>query len=129
MWRLQGLWAAMRRSTVEWGVMTRVGFATAPSGVVRPGAAAGAHMSVDDEPRRAGSMRARLLTAFAIVGLLVVGSAVAGLLVIRSSSSAVSDVARAGVPLQRANAQLRDAVTGCRRRPARATSSPVTAGC
>jgi cellulose synthase/poly-beta-1,6-N-acetylglucosamine synthase-like glycosyltransferase len=29
-WRLQGLWAVMRRSTVEWGVMTRVGFATAP---------------------------------------------------------------------------------------------------
>jgi cellulose synthase/poly-beta-1,6-N-acetylglucosamine synthase-like glycosyltransferase len=30
-WRLQGLWSAMRRSTVEWGVMTRVGFATAPT--------------------------------------------------------------------------------------------------
>ncbi|HEX3005837.1 MAG TPA: histidine kinase dimerization/phospho-acceptor domain-containing protein, partial [Angustibacter sp.] len=69
-------------------------------------------MSVDEEPRHAASMRGRLLTAFALVGLLVVGSAVAGLLVIRSSSSAVSDVARAGVPLQRANAQLRDAVNG-----------------
>jgi cellulose synthase/poly-beta-1,6-N-acetylglucosamine synthase-like glycosyltransferase len=31
LWRLQGLWAAMRRGTVEWGVMTRVGFAAPPS--------------------------------------------------------------------------------------------------
>ncbi|MGN6611196.1 MAG: ATP-binding protein [Angustibacter sp.] len=69
-------------------------------------------MSADDEPRRAGSMRSRLLTAFTVVGLLVVGSAAAGVLVIGSSSSAVTDVARAGVPLQRANAQLRDAATG-----------------
>ncbi|MGN6301291.1 MAG: ATP-binding protein [Angustibacter sp.] len=69
-------------------------------------------MTVDDVPRHAGSMRRRLLSAFAVVGLLVVGSAVAGLLVISSSSSAVSDVARAGVPLQRANAQQRDAAAG-----------------
>lgn len=28
-WRLQGLWAELRRSGYEWGTMTRVGFATA----------------------------------------------------------------------------------------------------
>ncbi len=66
----------------------------------------------DDAARPAWSMRSRLLVAFAVVGVLVVGSTSAGLLVMRSSSSAVSDVARAGVPLERANADLHDTVTG-----------------
>jgi cellulose synthase/poly-beta-1,6-N-acetylglucosamine synthase-like glycosyltransferase len=36
LWRLQGLWAAMRGTQAEWGVMTRVGFA-APAPAERPG--------------------------------------------------------------------------------------------
>jgi signal transduction histidine kinase len=69
-------------------------------------------VSAADAPGGTWSIRTRLLAAFVVVGVLVVGSASAGLLVIGSSSSAVSEVARAGVPLQRANTQLRDAVTG-----------------
>ncbi|WP_426561778.1 ATP-binding protein [Angustibacter sp. McL0619] len=59
---------------------------------------------------RAWSIRHRLLGAFAVVGLVVLGSGVGGLLLSRSSSGVLRDVASAELPLQRANSQLRDAV-------------------
>ncbi len=57
------------------------------------------------------SIRARLLAAFAVVGVLVVGSAVAGLVVTGASTTTVRDVAADGRSLQQVNSLLREAAT------------------
>ncbi|GAB3591299.1 hypothetical protein GCM10027446_08720 [Angustibacter peucedani] len=63
------------------------------------------------ERRDAWSMRSRLVVSFVAVGLLVVAPAVAGLLVARTSTSALRDVSSRALPVQRANDDMRAAVS------------------